>query len=85
MRIVLLRVGSQGLPTVDYSELSTERSIIKKTGNDLYRSLSSRSRAAGPAVLTMLYCLRVGCLKCETIVVTRYLRVLYTVAMRLLL
>ena len=61
---MLLRIESQGLLTVDYSELSPERSILRETGNELYRSLSSRRRPAGTIVLIMLYCLRVGCLKC---------------------
>ena len=61
---MLLRMESQGLLTVDYSELSSERSILREMGNELYRSLSSRRRPAGTVVLIMLYCLRVDCLKC---------------------
>ena len=56
---MLLRVESQGLLTVGYSELSSKRSILRETGNELYRSLSSRRRAAGTLVLIMLCCLRV--------------------------
>ena len=61
---MLLGMESQGLLTVDYSELSSERSILREMGNKLYRSLSSRRRPAGTVVLIMLYCLRVDCLKC---------------------
>ena len=82
---MLTRVGSQGLLTVGYSELSTERSsILKKAGDELYRSLSSRWRAAWTIVMFIMYCLQVGFLKYETNVVPRYVRVLYTVATRLL-
>ena len=78
---MLSGVGSQGFLTVGYSELSYERtgSILKKTGNELCRKLSSRRRTAGTVVSIILYCLRVGYLKCETDVISGYLRVLCTV------